>query len=400
MKILIDFLKFWNFPYTIQEHSLPAAESAILTLPDRVLHYDETIEALVKSWSTFWKLWDFIKISLFSLFRSSSHLEPYFAYSSHLESVTSSSFTPHTISASRWILAKLLRSQSTHQSRQVSTLAKSTPQSEQNQEMTFAFVPADQFIQTKVTKWKKWNFENKDLWEQFRDDFEEWTKTTFKKATIDVLRALRAYLRERDVRVIKHKRKTIAKSLHDVLQKETKTPWIEEEIKRCILTEHFTSYRIELLLETDFDRKPKDYSWQAAKRRQSISPRFPKFFQIPQNPFRRQPSPISSLSDEQSGGQPDEQSENQSTGRQSSLTTENLEHSDGPSVESPDRPLDEPPVKPPVKPSVEPPVGPPDEPLVESSDGPSVEQSFKSSTPPPPSAHPSAPPTPANQPGG
>jgi hypothetical protein len=90
--------------------------------------------------------------------------------------------------------------------------------------MTFALVPADQFIQTKVTKWKKWNFEGKDLWEQFRDDFEGWTETTFKEATLDVLRALRAYLRERGVWVMKNERKTIAKSLHDVLQKETKTP--------------------------------------------------------------------------------------------------------------------------------------------------------------------------------
>jgi hypothetical protein len=126
--------------------------------------------------------------------------------------------------------------------------------------MISAFVLADQFIQTKVTEWKNWDFENKDLWEQFRDDFEGWTETTFKEATIDALRVLRAYLRERGVWVMKHERKTIAKSLYDVLQKETETFWTEEEIKRCILTEHFTSYRIELLLETDFDRKPKDYS--------------------------------------------------------------------------------------------------------------------------------------------
>jgi transcriptional regulator CtsR len=59
---------------------------------------------------------------------------------------------------------------------------------------------------------------------------------------------------------MKHERKTIAKSLHDVLQKETETPWTEEEIKRCMLTEHFTSNVINYLIETEFGRKPKDYS--------------------------------------------------------------------------------------------------------------------------------------------
>ncbi len=185
------------------------------------------------------------------------------------------------------ILAKLLRSQSIRQNH----IAKSRNNFRFRVRisiMIFVLMFADQFIQTKVTKWKKWDFENKDLWEQFRDDFEEWTKTTFKEATIDASKALRAYLRQRDVWVVKYERKTTAKSLHDVLQKETKTFWIEEEIKRCILTEHFTFNRIELLLEIEFDRKSKNYSWQAAKREQLISSRFSKFFQTSQNSFRKQ----------------------------------------------------------------------------------------------------------------
>jgi hypothetical protein len=251
--------------------------------------------------------------------------------------------------------------------------------------MTSAFVSADQFIQTKVTEWKNWDFQDKDRWEQFQDDFEGWTETTFKEATLDVLRALRAYLRERGVWVMKHERKTIAKSLHDVLQKETETFWIEEEILRCMSTENFISYRIELLLETEFGRRPKDYLWQAKRRssrRESSSrgssvqkkplSRFSKFFQSSEfsSVFNRQlysrllsiPSyrrpPISSLisprashlspqnqlekqSDGQSGGQSDEQSdeqslrqltpsspssENQSIGRQSFSIIENSEH--------------------------------------------------------------------------
>jgi hypothetical protein len=85
----------------------------------------------------------------------------------------------------------------------------------------------------------------------------------------------------------------------------------------------------------------------------------------------------------QSDGQPDGQSlrqptpsspppQNQSTVRQSPPTTENLEHPDGPPDGLPD--------------------GLPG--------GPLIEQSFKPSTSPLPPAHPSAPPTPVNQPRG
>ncbi len=241
--------------------------------------------------------------------------------------------------------------------------------------MTFAFVPADQFIQTKVTKWKNWDFKDKDLWEQFQNDFAEWTKRTFNSATVDVLRALRTYLRKHGVWISTHE--TMTKSLFYVLQKETETPWIEEEIKRCILTEHFTSNRIERLLETEFGRKPKNYSWQAAKRRswrkesssressvqQKSLSRFSKFFQssefpsvffnrhlysrLPPIPLYRKPPPIpphlppqnqlEEQPDGQSGEQPDKQSlrqstflpsssENQSISRQSTLIIENSEH--------------------------------------------------------------------------
>jgi AAA+ ATPase superfamily predicted ATPase len=247
-------------------------------------HYDETIEALVQILINFLKALRFHhhqSILAAPQLESLPRIRPLQAAEPLQNRFAARALS---ITASRWTLAKSLRSQSTPQ----------------NQETIFAFVLADQFIQTKVREWKNWNFKNKNLWKQFQDDFEEWTKTTFKKATINVLRALQAYLRERDVWVMKHKRKTIAKSLYDVLQKETKTSWTEEEIKRCILTEHFTFNRIERLLKIEFNRKSKNYSWQAKRRlsrkessareqsvkkpslssleRQSPSSRFPKFF--------------------------------------------------------------------------------------------------------------------------
>ncbi len=312
--------------------------------------------------------------------------------------------------------------------------------------MAFTFVPADQFMEAKMMEWD--GLLDNDLWDSFRDEFAEWTDEDFKLATITCQKKFRAYLRSRGVWVMKHERKTIAKSLHDVLQKETETPWIEEEIKRCMLTEHFTSNVINYLIETEFGRKSKDYSWQAQQRSESrhlgprkftgprqsgsskstgpripsIQPRFPKFFQPPEfssvfnrqlysrlspiSSYRRSPtsSPISprpshlssqNQLEKQLDGQQDKPSVEPADGLTVELPDEPLDES---SVESPvessdgplDGPLDEPPDESPDGSLDEPPVGSSVKPLVESSDEPSVNQPFKS-------PRPSAPLTPVNQ---
>jgi hypothetical protein len=167
--------------------------------------------------------------------------------------------TPHTTSASRWILAKPLRSQS-------------TPQKSRNDLrfrvrrsiMIFAFVLADRFMKTKMMKWDE--LLDNDLWNSFRTEFAEWIDEDFKLSTITCQKKFRAYLRSRDIWVMKYERKTIANSLHDVIQKETETSWTEEEILRCLASETFISHVINYLIETEFDRKSKDYSWQAQRR--------------------------------------------------------------------------------------------------------------------------------------
>jgi hypothetical protein len=130
----------------------------------------------------------------------------------------------------------------------------------------------------------------------------------------------------------------------------------ENALNRRRDTEMYVNWKFHLLSHwtsswDEFDRKSKDYLWQA-KRRQSISSRFSKFFQISQNSFRRQSSFISfrsihsfsqnqleKQSDEQSDERSNEQllrqstfssssSKNQSTDRQSFLIIENLKHLD------------------------------------------------------------------------
>ncbi len=90
MEILVDFLKPWDFPDTIQEHSLPAAESVFLTSPDRVLlrrNVQSTCEILV----------DFLKVLRFHPYQFIlAVLQPEFSSSNR------TIFIPHTISASHW----------------------------------------------------------------------------------------------------------------------------------------------------------------------------------------------------------------------------------------------------------------------------------------------------------
>ncbi len=128
------------------------------------------------------------------------------------------------------------------------------------------------FIDEKMNEWRIQNFKNIDLWEQFKNDFVDWTNENFRTATIEKLREFRVYLRQHDVWVRRQRDTSINKVLFAVIQKETKTSWIEEEVMNC-LNEDFKSNIIKLLLETNFDRNLKNYSWQAKSRFESRRPR-------------------------------------------------------------------------------------------------------------------------------
>jgi hypothetical protein len=57
----------------------------------------------------------------------------------------------------------------------------------------------------------------------------------------------------------------IAKSLAQVVKKDTLTSWTEEEIRRCLTSETFVFHVIIHLLKTNFERNSEDYSWQASQ---------------------------------------------------------------------------------------------------------------------------------------
>ncbi|SLM36407.1 hypothetical protein LPUS_00586 [Lasallia pustulata] len=100
------------------------------------------------------------------------------------------------------------------------------------------------------------DFKDTNLWESFKEDFEDFTEQTFKDASNHEIRRLRTILRKRGVWVQKRARTSIALSLYNTLKEEERTEWTEFEIKSCHTKEAFTSNHIFYLLRTDFDRNP------------------------------------------------------------------------------------------------------------------------------------------------
>ncbi len=117
-------------------------------------------------------------------------------------------------------------------------------------------------LENKIREWDE--LLNDDLWESFRDEFVEWIDEDFKLATIICQKKFRTFLRSRDVWVMKSSKLIIAKSLVEIVKKDTLTSWTEEEIRRCLISKTFVFHVINHLLKTNFDRDSKNYSWRTS----------------------------------------------------------------------------------------------------------------------------------------
>jgi hypothetical protein len=117
----------------------------------------------------------------------------------------------------------------------------------------------------KIIIWKRHNLKDSDLWEQFREEFDEWDEAKFVIVGSKILKEFRAFLRTHDVWVMRKRGYSVVKALFEVLKKDTETPWTEEELASS--PEKFNSDVIDHLRKTDFGRNPIDYSWQAAQSR-------------------------------------------------------------------------------------------------------------------------------------
>jgi len=79
------------------------------------------------------------------------------------------------------------------------------------------------YIKFKVLKYGHYKLINDDLWEQYKEDFADFTEATFKACSIIPVRNLRNLLRHQGVWVKKDKQVTITQSLHNTLYKEDQT---------------------------------------------------------------------------------------------------------------------------------------------------------------------------------
>ena len=84
------------------------------------------------------------------------------------------------------------------------------------------------YIKFKVLEYEYYKLMNDDLWEQYKEDFANFTEATFKACSIIPIRNLRALLRDQGVWVEKEKRVTIARSLYNTLYKEDPIEWTKE----------------------------------------------------------------------------------------------------------------------------------------------------------------------------
>jgi hypothetical protein len=76
------------------------------------------------------------------------------------------------------------------------------------------------YIKFKTLEYKYFKLINDDLWEQYKEDFSDFTEPVFRNCTIITVRNLRALLRNQGVWVAKDKRVTIAQSLYNTLCEE------------------------------------------------------------------------------------------------------------------------------------------------------------------------------------
>ena len=110
-----------------------------------------------------------------------------------------------------------------------------------------------------IEAYENHDFEDFDLWETFREDFEDFTEEDFKSAGTHWLRQLRSFLRKRGVWILKNERVTIARSLSNTLLEGRPGVWTEAEIVEWLDREQFISFQIKRLIENDFGPKQRKF---------------------------------------------------------------------------------------------------------------------------------------------
>jgi hypothetical protein len=81
-----------------------------------------------------------------------------------------------------------------------------------------------EYIKTKQAEYEEYDLMDSDLWEQFKEDFTDFTEQIFKDYNQLTIRKLRSFLRTRGTNTAKDKHITVARSLAKTIQEEDQAP--------------------------------------------------------------------------------------------------------------------------------------------------------------------------------
>ena len=109
------------------------------------------------------------------------------------------------------------------------------------------------FIQFKILEYEVYDFKDSEMWEIYKEDFQNFTVEIFKDCNQFNIQKLRVFLQNNGVWVKQHRNATVPESLYNTLQEEEPTEWTELEIREYVATgKKFNSDRINYLLKNNF----------------------------------------------------------------------------------------------------------------------------------------------------
>jgi hypothetical protein len=105
------------------------------------------------------------------------------------------------------------------------------------------------YISFKILEYRYFELMNDDLWEQYQEDFADFTEAIFKECNPTTIRNLRTLLRNQGVWVKRNKWVTVARSLYNIIYEEERTEWTKEEIldKYNTTKELFASSKLNII---------------------------------------------------------------------------------------------------------------------------------------------------------
>ena len=86
------------------------------------------------------------------------------------------------------------------------------------------------YISFKILEYGHFELMDDDLWEQYQEDFADFTEAIFKACNPTTIRNLRTLLRHQGVWVERDKWVTVAQSLYNIIHEEDQMEWTKEEI--------------------------------------------------------------------------------------------------------------------------------------------------------------------------